>query len=50
MRTCQGTKVGDRIDPAYLDGILAASLIAEASDLFDGGRYQEAIDVYRSAL
>ena len=25
-------------------------MIAEASDLFDGGRYQEAIDVYRSAL
>ena len=50
VRTCQATKPGDRIDPAYLDGILAASLIAEASDLFDGGRYQEAIDVYRSAL
>ena len=50
VQTCQGTKPGDRIDPAYLDGILAASLIAEASDLFDGGRYQDAIEVYRSAL
>ena len=50
VQTCQATKPGDRINPAYLDGILAASLIAEASDLFDGGRYQEAIDVYRSAL
>ena len=50
VRTCQATKPGDRIDPAYLDGILAASLIAEASDLFDGGRYQQAIEVYRSAL
>ena len=34
VRTCQTTKPGDRIEPAYLDGILAASLIAEASDLF----------------
>ena len=50
VQTCQATKPGDRIDPAYLDGILAASLIAEASDLFDGGRYQDAIEVYRSAL
>ena len=50
VQTCQATKPGDRIDPAYLDGILAASLIAEASDLFDAARYQEAIDVYRSAL
>ena len=50
VRTCQATKPGDRIDPAYLDGILAASLIAEAGDLFDGGRYQQAIEVYRSAL
>ncbi len=50
VQTCQGTKPGDRIDPSYLDGILAASLIAEASDLFDGGRYQDAIEVYRSAL
>lgn len=50
VRTCQTTKPGDRIDPAYLDGILAASLIAEASALQDRGRYQEAIEVYRSAL
>jgi outer membrane protein OmpA-like peptidoglycan-associated protein len=49
VRTCQTTKPGDRIDPAYLDGILAASLIAEASALQDRGRYQEAIEIYRSA-
>ena len=49
VRTCQTTKPGDRIDPGYLDGILAASLIAEAADLQDRGRYQEAIEVYRSA-
>lgn len=50
VRTCQATKPGDRIDPAYLDGILAASLIAEAADLQDRGRHAEAIEVYRSAL
>lgn len=50
VRTCQTTKPGDRIDPAYLDGILAASLIAEAATLQDQGRLTEAVDVYRSAL
>jgi outer membrane protein OmpA-like peptidoglycan-associated protein len=50
VRTCQATRPGDRIDPAYLDGILVASLIAEAADLQDRGRYAEAIEVYRSAL
>ena len=50
VRTCQATKPGDRIDPAYLDGILAASLIAEASALQDRGRYQESVELYRSAL
>jgi len=49
VRTCQATKPGDRIDPAYLDGILAASLIAEAAALYDQGRFQEAIDAFRSA-
>lgn len=50
VRTCQTTKPGDRIDPAYLDGILAASLIAEAAALQDQGRLQDAVEVYRSAL
>lgn len=50
VRTCQATKPGDRVDPAYLDGILAAALIAEAAGLQDRGRYAEAIEVYRSAL
>lgn len=50
VRTCQATKPGDRIEPAYLDGILAASLIAEASELQDHGRYQDALELYRSAL
>lgn len=50
IRTCQASKVGDRIDPAYLDGILAGSLIAEASAMQDRGRYQEAVELYRSAL
>ncbi len=50
VRTCQATKPGDRIDPAYLDGILVASLIAEANAMQDRGRYQDAVEIYRSAL
>lgn len=50
IKTCQGTKIGDPINPAYLDGILTAGLIGEAIEAYDRGRYRDALDLYGSAL
>ena len=50
IRTCQGTKAGDPINPQYLDRIVAAALVADGVDAYDRGRYQESLDLYASAL
>jgi outer membrane protein OmpA-like peptidoglycan-associated protein len=49
IRTCQGTRAGDPINPLYVDRILAASLVAEAIDAYDAGRYADALVLYTSA-
>ncbi|MES3014443.1 MAG: OmpA family protein [Pseudomonadota bacterium] len=50
IRTCQGTKPGEAIDPIYLDNILVASVIAQAIDLYGKRRYQDALQEYSGAL
>lgn len=49
IRTCQGTKAGDPIQPAYLDGILTASLISQAVEAYNAGRYRDALERYEAA-
>lgn len=49
IKTCQGTKAGDPINPLYLDRILTASLIAAAIEAYDEGRYRDALENYSSA-
>ncbi len=48
LATCGG-KVGDPIDPAYIDGILAAATIGDATEAYDAGRFREALALYESA-
>ncbi|MCK7477210.1 MAG: hypothetical protein M0C28_06665 [Candidatus Moduliflexus flocculans] len=50
IKTCQGTKPGDPINPVYADRILTAALISEAIDAYNSGQYQQSLDLYRSAL
>jgi outer membrane protein OmpA-like peptidoglycan-associated protein len=50
VKTCQGTKVGDPIDPLYLDGVMTAVLVSDAINFYNGSRYRESLDMYKSAL
>jgi len=50
IKTCQGTKAGDPINPLYLDRIMAATQISEAIDAYNAGRYRAALDLYNDAL
>ena len=50
IKSCQGTKVGDAIDQAYADRIVAASLVNDGIEAYDAGRYRDTLDVYQSAL
>ena len=49
VKNCQTTKIGDLVDPKYLDGLLASSLIAQAIEAYHGRQYQQALDLYLSA-
>ena len=46
VKNCQTTKIGDLVDPKYLDGLLASSLIAQAIEAYHGRQYQQALDLY----
>jgi outer membrane protein OmpA-like peptidoglycan-associated protein len=49
ISTCQATKVGDPISKEFLDGLLGASLITQASEAYNSGRYQDALELYTAA-
>ena len=46
VRTCQGTKAGEPINPAYLERIKVAAQIADAIQAYDRGQYKKAHDLY----
>jgi outer membrane protein OmpA-like peptidoglycan-associated protein len=48
LATCGG-KVGDPIDPTYLEGIQAAALVRAATDAYETGAYEQALDLYTQA-
>lgn len=50
IKVCQGTKLGEQIDPGYTNRMLASALINEATLAYDGHRYKEALDLYKTAL
>ena len=50
VRTCQGTRAGDPINPAYLDRIVTATTIAEAIDAYANNQYADALKLYETAL
>jgi len=50
IKTCQGTKVGDPIHPAYVDAIVAAATINEAKQAYNEQRYKDALALYQAVL
>lgn len=50
IKTCQGTRPGDPINPIYADRIRTAALIGEAIEAYNAGQYQRALDLYQEAL
>ena len=50
VRTCQGTRAGDAIHPAYIDRVLTSAMLAEAGEAYASGRYSVALKLYESAL
>ena len=50
IKTCQGSKVGDPIDPVYAKHLLAAAVLSDAIKAYNSQRYGEALDLYKSVL
>ncbi|MBK9360635.1 MAG: OmpA family protein [Rubrivivax sp.] len=50
IRTCQGTKAGDPINPAYIDRIITAATVADAIESYGAGRFADALKLYETAL
>jgi outer membrane protein OmpA-like peptidoglycan-associated protein len=50
IKTCQATKVGDPIHPAYVDAIVAAASINEAKQAYNQKRYKDALALYQAVL
>ena len=50
IKTCQGTKVGDTIDPIYRDGIETATVISDAIVAYEKRNFREALELYARAV
>jgi outer membrane protein OmpA-like peptidoglycan-associated protein len=49
VKTCQGTPMGGRLDPAYVDRLPANALIQDGIAEYEAQRFREALAFYRTA-
>lgn len=49
IKTCQGTKLGDPIDPGYVEKLTANALINDGTLAYEGQHFREALAFYRAA-
>jgi len=49
VKTCQGSKLGEAVDPAYVERLTAAALINDGILAYEGSHYREALAFYRAA-
>ena len=50
IKTCQGTKLQESIDPGYTNRMLASALIGEGIKAYDARNYKKSLELYQSAL
>ena len=50
VKTCQETKAGDPLNPAYVERLTAAALISDGIAEYDSRRYRVSLAFYRAAL
>ncbi|MCX9156592.1 OmpA family protein [Niveibacterium sp. 24ML] len=50
IKTCQGSRIGDPMDPFYVARIVSAASVQRAIDSYNAGRYREALDHYSVAM
>jgi outer membrane protein OmpA-like peptidoglycan-associated protein len=50
VRTCQGTRAGDPINPVYWDRIVQAALINDATIAYEERNYETSLDLFRAVL
>jgi outer membrane protein OmpA-like peptidoglycan-associated protein len=49
ITTCQGTKAGDVIKPAYLQRIASSAILSDAIRAYEFDNYQKSFDLYKKA-
>ncbi|CAN7639703.1 OmpA family protein [Bosea sp. LjRoot237] len=49
IKTCQGTKLGETIDPTYVERLTANALVNDGILAYDAQRFREALAYYRAA-
>lgn len=49
VKTCQGTKLGETIDPSYVERLTAAALINDGILAYESNHFREALAFYRAA-
>jgi tetratricopeptide (TPR) repeat protein len=50
IQSCEGTAVGGVVASVYLQGVEGSMLVAQGITTYQAGRYDEAVDYFRSAL
>lgn len=50
VKSCQGTKLGDPINPVYAERIQTAAIVSDAINAYSERRFKDSLDLYKKAL
>jgi outer membrane protein OmpA-like peptidoglycan-associated protein len=49
ITSCQGTRAGDMLKPAYVQRLASAAMVADAIRAYDVGKFRQSLDLYTKA-